>query len=49
MIRIIPLTEDEYDAFYDYNIQDYVEAMVRAGNARPGLAVKSRISKPRAC
>lgn len=40
MIQLIPLTENEYDTFYDYNIQDYVEAMVRAGNARPDLAVQ---------
>ena len=33
-----PLTEDEYDAFYDYSIQDYADAKVRAGNARLDLA-----------
>ena len=38
MLKLIPLSEDEYDAFYAYNIQDYTNAMVRAGNARTDLA-----------
>ncbi|MCI0478616.1 MAG: GNAT family N-acetyltransferase [Anaerolineales bacterium] len=38
MLRLIPLTENEYAAFYAYNIRDYADAMVRAGNARPDLA-----------
>ena len=38
MLQLLPLTKDQYDAFYDYNIRDYADAMVRAGNARPDLA-----------
>jgi ribosomal protein S18 acetylase RimI-like enzyme len=38
MLKLIPLTENEYDAFYDYNIQDYTQAVIRAGNAHPDLA-----------
>ena len=38
MLKLIPLSEDKYDAFYAYNIQDYTNAMVRAGNARTDLA-----------
>lgn len=40
MLQLIPLTEDEYAVFYDYNIRDYADAMIRAGNARPDLAVQ---------
>ena len=40
MIELVPMTEAEYDAFYEFMILDYAEGLVRAGNARPDLAVQ---------
>jgi ribosomal protein S18 acetylase RimI-like enzyme len=40
VIRLTPMIEQEYDAFYDYIIHDYAEGLVRAGNAHPDLAVE---------
>jgi ribosomal protein S18 acetylase RimI-like enzyme len=40
MIHLTPMTEDEYDAFYEFVILDYAEGLVRAGNAHPDVAVQ---------
>jgi ribosomal protein S18 acetylase RimI-like enzyme len=40
MIHLMPMTEDEYDAFYEFVILDYAEGLVRAGNAHPDVAVE---------
>jgi hypothetical protein len=40
MIRLTPMTDTEYNTFYDYVILDYAEGLMRAGNASPGLAVQ---------
>ena len=39
-MRLVPMTEAEYDAFYEHVIRDYAEGLVRAGNARPDQAVQ---------
>jgi hypothetical protein len=33
MIQLSPMTEEEYDAFYEYVILDYAEGLIRAGNS----------------
>ena len=40
MIQLVPMTEGEYETFYEYAILDYAEGLVRAGNAHPDLAVQ---------
>jgi ribosomal protein S18 acetylase RimI-like enzyme len=40
MIRLVPMTEAEYSAFYEYAIRDYAEGLVRAGTAHSDLAVQ---------
>jgi ribosomal protein S18 acetylase RimI-like enzyme len=40
MVRLTPIAEQEYDAFYEYVIHDYADGLIRAGNARPDLAVE---------
>jgi len=34
------MTEEEYDAFYEYVILDYANGLIRAGNAHPDVAVQ---------
>jgi ribosomal protein S18 acetylase RimI-like enzyme len=40
VIVLVPMAEAEYDAFYETVIHDYAEGLVRAGNARPDLALQ---------
>jgi ribosomal protein S18 acetylase RimI-like enzyme len=40
MVQLKPMTEAEYDVFYEYVILDYAEGLVRAGNAHPDRAVQ---------
>ena len=40
MIRLAPMTEAEYDAFYEHVIRDYADGLVQAGNAHPDQAVR---------
>jgi ribosomal protein S18 acetylase RimI-like enzyme len=40
MIQLTPMTEGEYDAFYEFVILDYADGLIRAGNAHPSIAVQ---------
>lgn len=40
MIRLTPMREEEYGAFYEYMILDYAEGLIRAGNALADVAVQ---------
>ena len=40
MIQLTPMTEEEYDAFYEFVILDYADGLIRAGNAHPDVAVQ---------
>lgn len=40
MIQLIPMSEQEYSAFYEYAILDYADGLVRAGNAQPDIAIQ---------
>ena len=40
MIRLIPMSEEEYSAFYEYSILDYADGLVHAGNTPPEVAIQ---------
>ena len=40
MVRLRPLSEEEYDTFYEFVVFDYAEGLVHAGNAHPAVAVQ---------